>query len=161
MIDDLKDESVRAAGHIAGDHIDYLFGVLYEAKRMKDGYTEDQKAIIEETASPEFDRLALVHAMSRNSDESLANWEQKLMVLRRLADGADDDLYDCQEIRIITMFFMLLAQLKPRSMRHLENFLAALTDGEWMDGFILGKGNDTEFRAVDRADEQVRKHFGL
>lgn len=155
------DASVQAAGHVAGEHADWLFGVLYEAKRMKDAYTDEQKEIIEDSVSPEMDRLMIVQAMSRISDDALAEWEKKLLVLRRLADGAEDELYEYQDIRIITMFFMLLAQMKPRSKRHLENFLTALTDGDWMDGFILGKGNDTEFRAVDRANDEVRKAFGL
>lgn len=128
---------------------------------MKDSYTESQQEVIERTASPDFDRLSLVHAMSRTSDNALAAWEERLLVLRRLADGEEDELYEFQDIRIITMFFMLLASLKPRSKRHLENFLSALSDGDWMDGFIMGKGNDTEFRCVDRASEDVRNHFGL
>ena len=74
------DASVQAAGHVAGEHTDWLFGVLYEAKRMKDAYTDEQKEIIEDSVSPEMDRLMIVQAMSRISDDALAEWEKKLLV---------------------------------------------------------------------------------
>lgn len=156
-----EDASVNAAGYISGNHIDYLFGILYEARRMKDEYTEAQRTIIDCPEFYDMDRLNMVLAMSRLSDKSLAEWEEKLLVLRRLSDGVNEELFDFQQVRIITMFLMLLESLKPRSLRHLENFLSALTDGEWVDGLIIGKGHDSEFRCIDKASEEVKKEFGL
>lgn len=156
-----KDAALNAAGYIAGDFIDNMFGVLYEARRMKDHFTLEQKRVVEACSTTESDRMKMVFAMSQLSDKALAEWEERLLVLRRLADGANEDLFDYQQIKIVTMFLVVLGCMKPRSRRHLENFLNALTDGDWMDGFIMGKGGDIEFRCVDRADEEVRKSFGL
>lgn len=156
------DASLNAAGYIAGDHIDYLFGVLYEARRMKDNYSAEQRGIIDDSPnSEELDRLNMVITFSRLSDRALSEWEERLLVLRRLADGANEDLFDYQMVKILTMFIMVLSCMKPRSRRHLENYLSAITDGDWMDGFFHGKGQDIEFRCVDKAEELVKKAFGL
>lgn len=157
-----EDVSTNSAGYITSDYIDSLFAMLYEAKRMKDGYTEDQRKLINDRwGMGGQDRGAMVHAMSQLSDDYLASWEENLLMLQKLSDNNTDDLYDYQQVRIITMFLMILGSLKPRSRRHLENFLSAVTDGDWVDGFILGKGSESEFRCIDRATEGTRKEFGL
>jgi hypothetical protein len=68
---------------------------------------------------------------------------------------------DIKNVGLVEGFIMFVSELKPRSLRHLENFISAATDGEWVDGLFTYKGKDSEFRSIDRCSDETKAEFGL
>lgn len=158
----IHDTTVLSTSVLIEQHISHMLEVIRVGKELRSTYSKDQAKILEENhANPRIDDLNLAFAVSKMSINSVDQWERDLNIMGGVVEDKLTDLIDSQDIKIMNLFVMALASLKPRSRRHLLNFLEAITDNEWCDGFFLAKGNDSEFRFVDKASELARAEFGL
>lgn len=84
--------------------------------------------------------------------------------LQNLETTLDTNCNDCvsiKELKLIEQFFMLVKTMRPRSLRHLETFLDAATDGDWLDAMIVVRDGGTEFRTIDKCSGDSRAEFGI
>lgn len=144
------------------DHVARMMKVINNGRTLRDSFSKEQKEILDETnQNPELGDLNLAIAISKMPEESVVKWEANLQLVDDCISDDVDSLLSHADVNTLTLFLALMRTLKDRSRRHLDNFLEAAADGEWVDALIIAKGNDSEFRTIDHCSDEARAEFGI
>ena len=160
-----QDLDTAAKAVLVGKRIDSMLEIVKSAKKMRKVLTylpEENRSVIEAVRNvPGIDEMSIIMGFASVSDGFLEDFETTLNEIAEMASIQAGEVIDIRHLSLVESFIAAISELKPRSIRHLENFFSAATDGEWVDGMFLARGKDSEFRCIDRCSEVAREEFGL
>lgn len=145
------DEAAKSI--LVGKKIDKMLDIVADAKEMRKAFK-----ISHDVAKLDANSVAI--GLAQTSDEFFSEFETTLYEIAEMAR----DKVDAVEIKhtmLVEAFIVFISELKPRSIRHLENFLSAATDGEFVDSLFIAHGKDSEVRCIDRCSDDTKANFGL
>lgn len=156
-----QDLDSTAKAILVEQKIDKMLDIVANAKTIRKAFNEEQQDILSVTHEvPGLDAMSVSLGLAKVSDEFFNEFETTLYEISEMAKGHVDTV-SIQHTALVESFIVFISELKPRSLRHLENFLDATTSGEWVDGLMLGHGKDSEFRCIDRCSDVARSEFGI
>lgn len=144
---------------LISEKIEKMIGIVEHAKELRKFLHEDHKDLLTNPIKGH-DEFSVALGLTRVSDNFFDEFETTLYEIAELARNRIERV-GIKNVDLVEGIILLLNELKPRSIRHLENFINAATDGEWVDGLFIFKGKDSEFRCIDRSSDDARREFGL
>lgn len=145
------DLDIAAKAIVVSQKIEKMLGIIEVAKNLR-------KIISNDGASES--GIAIALGLAGASEELFNDFETTLYMIQDIAEQQAISV-GVENIHLIEGFIVMISQLKPRSLRHLEHFISAATDDEWVDGLFTVKGTESEFRCIDRCSDAAKAEFGL
>lgn len=157
-----QDLDIAARAILVSEKIHKMLEIVDNARALRKAFPEEQKQILAHSHNISgLDELSIALGLARVSEEFFKEFESALYEIAAMARQQAVDALNTKNLDLLEGFIVMISQLKPRSLRHLENFFSAATDGEWVDGLFVAKGKDSEFRCIDQCSDDAREEFGL